>query len=39
MLVIPLSQRYTATMIIVILQHQMVKIYEKASFVHYSTEI
>ena len=39
MLVIPLSQHYTATMIIVVLRRQMVKLYEKAGFVHYSTEV
>jgi hypothetical protein len=39
MLVIPRSQHYTATMIIVNLRRQMVKLYEKASFLHYSMEI
>jgi len=39
MLVIPLSQHYTATIIIHILRHQTVKLYEKTSVVLYSTEI
>jgi hypothetical protein len=40
MLVIPLFQHFTATMIIIIVALKgAVKSYEKASFVHHSTEI
>jgi hypothetical protein len=39
MLVIPLSQHYTATMIIAVLQSRRVKIYDKTNFVLYPTEI
>ena len=39
MLVIPLSQHYTATMISIVLRGQTFKFYEKATFVIYSTEI
>jgi hypothetical protein len=39
MLVIPLSQHYTATMIIVVLQCRRVKLYEKTNFVLYPTEM
>ena len=39
LLVIPLSQHYTVTVTIVFFLRQKVKLYEKASFVHYSTEI
>jgi len=39
MLVIPLSQHHTATMIIVVLPRQMVKLYERASFVLYATDM
>ena len=37
--VYPLSHHHTAKMIIVILRSEMVKLYEKASFVFYSTQI
>jgi len=39
MMVTALSQHYTATMLIVILRCQMVKLYEKASFVLYFMEM
>ena len=39
MLVIPLSLHYTDTMITVVLWRQRVNLYEKANFVHFSTEI
>jgi len=39
MLVMPLSQHRNATLIIVILWRQTVKLYEKASFVLYSTDM
>jgi hypothetical protein len=39
MLVIPLSQHLTATMIIVVLRHQTVNLYEKASLVFFHGNI